>query len=82
LKSKTPDKEKALKELDKAISAYDEEVDWRSEAASADLLPKVASYEESIRSTIGIRQQQSMPRDLGSFIATCNSGHRDVSLNF
>lgn len=82
LKSKTPDKEKAFKELDKAISAYDEEVDWRSQAASADLLPKVAAYEEAIRSTIGIRQQQNMPRELGTFIASCNSGHRDVSLNF
>ena len=82
LKSKTPDKEKALKELQKAISDYNEEVDWRAEAQSADLLTKVASYEEAIRSTIGIRQQQKMPRDLGKFIASCNSGHRDVSLNF
>lgn len=82
LKARTPDKEKALDELQTTIALYDEEVDWRSEAASVDLLPKVAAYEEAIRSTIGIRQQQDMPRDLGKFIASCNSGHRDVSLNF
>jgi len=82
LKAKTPDKEKALKELAKAISAYEEEVDWRSEAASQDLLPKVQAYQEAIRGTIGLRQQQNMPRDVGLFIAGCNSGHRDVSLNF
>ena len=82
LKAKTPDKEKALKELQEAISAYEEEVDWRTEAASQDLLPKVQAYEESIRGTIGLRQQQNMPRDVGLFIAGCNSGHRDVSLYF
>ena len=82
LKSKTPDKEKALNELQKAVTAYEDEVDWRSEAASADILPKIQAYEESIRGTIGIRQQQNMPRDLGIFIASCNSGHRDLSLNF
>ncbi len=82
LKAKTPDKEKALKELDKATSAYDEEVEWRSEAASQDLLPKVQSYEAAISGTIGLRQQDNMPHPLGVFIASCNSGHRDVSLNF
>jgi hypothetical protein len=82
LKSKTPDKDKALGELQKAITAFDDEVDWRSEAASANILPKLEGYEQSIRGTIGLRQQQNMPRDLGIFIASCNSGHRDLSLNF
>ena len=82
LKSKTPDKPKALAELQKATTAYVAEMDWRTEAASQDLLPKISSYEGEIRNTIGIRQQQDMPRDLGSFIASCNSSHRDVSLNF
>jgi hypothetical protein len=82
LRAKTPDKEKALAELEKANAAYVEEVEWRTDAAGADILPKIQSYEASIRNTIGIRQQSDMPRDLGLFIASCNSGHRDVSLNF
>ena len=82
LKSKTPDKEKALDELQNAISAYDNETDWRSKTASEDLLPKIEAYEAAIRGTIGLRLQNDMPRDLGLFIASCNSGHRDVSLNF
>ncbi len=82
LKAKTPNKEKALSELQKAISAFDDETDWRSQAASDDLLPKVKSYEAAINGTLGLRLQDKMPRDLGLFIASCNSGHRDVSLNF
>ncbi len=82
LKSKTPDKPKALTELQKATAAYATEMDWRTEAASQDLLPQIKSYEASIKGTVGLRLQDNMPRDLGLFIASCNSGHRDVSLNF
>ena len=82
LKSKTPDKEKAFAELQNAVTAFEEEVEWRSEAASQDLLPKIKSYEAAISGTIGLRLQDRMPRDLGLYIASCNSGHRDVSLNF
>jgi len=82
LKAKTPDKEKAVAEVQKAIVAFDSEVEWRSEAASADVLPKLQAYDAEIAGTIGVRQQQSMPRDVGLYLASCNAGHRDVSLNF
>jgi len=82
LKAKTPDKDKAIAEAQVAITAFDAEVDWRSEAASADVLPKLEAYDAQISGTIGVRQQTSMPRDVGLYLASCSSGHRDVSLNF
>jgi len=82
LRGRSPNKQEALEELDVAITIFDDEMDWRSQAASADILPKIQAYEEEIRGTIGIRQQQRMPKELGLFIASCNSGHRDISLNF
>lgn len=82
LRGRSPDKEKAQEELIKVVEVYEDEVEWRSEASAADILPKVADYEETIRGTIGLRQQNEMPRDLGLFVASCNSGHRDISLNF
>ncbi|MEM7067350.1 MAG: TRAP transporter large permease subunit [Pseudomonadota bacterium] len=82
LKSKTPDKDKAIAEAQKAIAAFEEEVEWRSDAASQDLLAKINAYDDAIKGTIGLRQQTNMPRELGLFIAGCNSGHRDISLNF
>ncbi len=82
LKAKTPDKEKALNETAKAIAAFNDEAGWRAEASSQGILSEIESYEQAIRGTIGIRQQQEMPRELGLFIAGCNSGHRDISLSF
>ncbi|MGI9349949.1 MAG: TRAP transporter large permease subunit [Rhizobiaceae bacterium] len=82
VKSKTPDREKAIEEARDAIAAFEDEVDWRSEAASQNILEKIEGYEASIKGTIGIRQQENMSRELGLFIADCNSGHRDISLSF
>ena len=82
LKSKTPDKEKAIAEAQKAVAAFEDEVDWRTDAASQNLVEKIGAYEAAIRGTIGLRQQQNMPRDLGLFIAGCNSDHTDISLSF
>ncbi|MEM9278883.1 MAG: TRAP transporter large permease subunit [Pseudomonadota bacterium] len=82
LRAKTPDKEKAIEEAQKGIAAFDEEVEWRSEAASQNLLQQIEGYNEAIKGTIGMRQQARIPRDLGLYIASCNSGHRDVSLSF
>ncbi len=82
LKSKTPDKDKAASEAQKAIAAFDKEVEWRKAVASQDLVSKVETYESAIRGTIGLRMQPNMPRDLGLYVAGCNSGHRDISLNF
>jgi len=82
LKARTPDKQKALGEVNKAIKAYKAEVIWRNAAAKQELRTNVQQYEEAIRDTIGLRKQSRMPRDLALFTATCNASHRDISLNF
>ncbi len=82
LRSKSPDKEKAKASVSKAIESFEEESEWRAEAASQELLPKVQHYEASIRGTLGLRQQENMPRELGLYLAGCNAGHRDISLYF
>lgn len=82
LRGNSPDVEKARDNARKAIQAFEAEVDWRSEASSQDLLAKLSAYDSAIRGTIGLRQRDEMPRKLGLFIASCESGHRDVSLNF
>ncbi|MEL7429283.1 MAG: TRAP transporter large permease subunit [Pseudomonadota bacterium] len=82
LRGNNPDVEKAQDNASKAIRAFESEVDWRAETSSQDLLSKIEAYDASIRGTIGLRQRDEMPRKLGLFIASCESGHRDVSLNF
>ncbi len=81
LKVKSPDKEKALAEMDKAMAAYEAQLDWRKRAAS-ELLPGVEAYERTIRNTVGIRQQSKLNHEQALYAATCGADHRDISLNF
>ena len=81
LKAKKPSKEKALKSIDKAIEDLDEQLEWRA-AVGQSFGVAIASYEEELRGTIGIRQQQKLTRDQALYVARCNAGHRDISLNF
>jgi len=81
MKSKTPDQEKALAELDKAITLYTEQLQWRAKA-EAEITPKLEAYTESLKPTLGLRQQKKFTREQALFVASCASNHRDVSLNF
>ena len=81
LKSRTPNKEKAQKELDKAISAYQKQEEWRTRGETY-ILPNLSKYESTMRKTIGIRDQAKLTKKQALFVAKCQSGYRDVSLNF
>lgn len=81
LRAKTPDPEKASENLEEAIVLVDRETAWRSQAQT-DIRPALVTLEASIRDTIGLRQQDRLPREIALFVASCNSGHRDISLNF
>lgn len=81
LRSKTPDKEKALANIADAIEIYDAQTKWRAEGVT-NVLPGLLTYEADIRSSIGIRQQAKLTEDQALDLAGCLSGHRDISLNF
>lgn len=81
LKSKNPKKERALKSIDKAVALYAGQKLWRTKAATS-LLPGLTSYEAVTRDTFGIRAQSKLTREQGLYMASCMSGHRDISLNF
>ena len=75
------DREKAMKEYDKAIALFEEQKVWRA-AAETQLRPGIEAYLAGIASTVGARQQPRLSRDQALFIAGCNASHRDLSLNF
>ncbi|MDF2371056.1 MAG: TRAP transporter large permease subunit [Rhizobiaceae bacterium] len=81
LRSKTPDKEKALDEISEAVDEYQKQLVWR-EKADGELKSGVAAYVDALRPTIGIRQQDKLTREQAIYVAGCSSGHRDISLNF
>jgi hypothetical protein len=75
------DRDKALAAITKAQAALEAEVAWRQPAAEA-LLPGLQAYVDAIRTNLGLRQLQRLPREQAIWIAGCNASHRDVSLNF
>ncbi len=81
LRAKTPDKEKALAEYEKALEAYAEGESWRG-AAEGDIQAGVKRYMMGIQTTLGARLQEDLTRDQALSLAACSSAHRDVSLNF
>lgn len=81
LKNKKPKKDKALAEYEKAVAAYEDGKSWRAPADAA-LRAGLISYLDAIRGTLGARSQQKLPREQALYMASCSSGHRDISLNF
>ncbi len=81
LKSKKPSVEKALASMDKAQQEYSDELQWRTQAQAAHG-EQIAEYEQAIRSTIGLRQQQRLSKKQALYVAACDADHRDISLNF
>ncbi len=81
LKSKTPNREKALARYDEAVAAYEAQKVWRGEAAER-LGSELAAYMAVLSDTLGLRQQPRMNRELALYMASCTASHRDISLNF
>jgi len=80
LRAKTPDREKALEEFDKAVAAFEAQLVWRAQAQA--LKPDIQTYLDGIRGTLGVRLQERFTREQALAMASCTSYHRDISLNF
>ena len=60
---------------------FDKEVNWRKDAAQ-NLIPELEKYNSVIKHNIGLRLQSRLTKEQAKFVASCNSIHRDISLNF
>ncbi|MFT4784017.1 MAG: TRAP-type mannitol/chloroaromatic compound transport system permease large subunit [Paracoccaceae bacterium] len=79
--SRNPDYEDAALNAQAALDLYKSELAWRTRAAS-ELSAGLEAYDLAIQKTIGLRKQPRLPREQALYVAMCNSGHRDISLNF
>ena len=77
----TEARDKAMGYYRDAVSAYEDEIKWRTKA-SGSLKEQLASYNDSLRTTIGLRLQKRLTDDQAKGVAFCLSHHRDVSLAF
>jgi len=81
LKGKKPKPEKAIQFLREGLKLYAAEVDWRRQAAVG-IAPALAAYDNAIKDSIGLRLQRWLAVEQVKEIASCQSIHRDFSLQF
>ena len=81
IKGAKPKHDRAAKELDKGLKYFAEDMAWRRRAAEQ-LAPSLAAYDVAIRDTIGLRQQERLSEEQAKAVASCQSIHRDISLDF
>ncbi len=81
LKGNNPNPEKAIQFLSEGLQFYTAEVDWRGRAAN-EIAPALASFDNAIKDSIGLRLQRRLSDDQVKEVASCLSVHRDYSLQF
>ena len=72
---------KALIAYEKTFGLYEEQSIWRLEAENK-IKTELQVYLNGISDTLGARQAAKLSRAQALYLAKCNSGHRDLSLNF
>ena len=80
LKKDEIDRDKVNAAMNDAITAYQTQTVWRQSSAS--LLAGLETYEMGLRNTLGVNEQDRISRDQALFVSSCQSSHRDISLNF
>jgi len=81
LKKDDPDINKIIKLIDEAYGIFLLEKEWRQKA-EVELLPQIIKFDDSIKTTIGLRQQEKLTKEQAIYVAACRSTHKDISLNF
>ena len=71
----------ALSSVAEAAALLSSEIAWRTQAAST-LSGALATYNDAIKGNIGLRLQERLTSDQADEIASCQSVHRDISLDF
>ena len=70
-----------LKDYDKFIKIYENKSIWLNNADNK-LRGKLLKLLSDTSVTLGVRSQKRIPRETALFLAKCNAGHSDISLNF
>ena len=80
LRGSSPDKDKALDQIQLAQAELQTDLEWRQ--ASDELASALAEYDAAIAMTIGMRMQTRLTSEQAESIASCRAVHRDLSLHF
>ena len=75
------EKDKISNTSSEVSKLFDKEIKWRKDAEQ-NLIPELEKYNSVIKNNIGLRLQSRLTKEQAKFVASCNSVHRDISLNF
>ncbi|HCH31954.1 MAG TPA: C4-dicarboxylate ABC transporter permease [Oceanospirillaceae bacterium] len=64
-----------------AMALLTAEITWR-QTALTQLAPALATYDDAIKQSIGLRLQERMSHDVATTVSACMSTHKDISLQF
>ena len=81
LKKKKVNYEKILKDFNKSFSEYEKKYS-ELEKIDEKIVNDLSVFLDNTKFTIGLRQQQKIPKNIALFLAGCKSDHRDLSLYF
>ena len=81
LSKNAADKATALGLVGEASALLTSEIAWRTKATNS-LAAPLATYNDAIKGNIGLRLQERLTSDQADVIASCQSHHRDISLDF
>ena len=70
-----------MKDYSNLIKVYLDKSEWLK-ISDIRLRSNIKILLENTSKTLGARSQKTLPRETALFIAKCNSGHKDISLNF
>ena len=81
LKKKKVNYKKVVKDFNLSFAEYEKKY---SDLKKIDnkVIDALSIFLDSTKFTIGLRQQQKIPKDIALFLAGCKSDHRDLSLYF
>ncbi len=81
LKKDDADINEIKKHIIEASDIFLLEKEWRQKA-EVELLPHLVKFDNSIKTTMGLRQQDKLTKEQAIYVAACRSIHKDISLNF
>ena len=81
LKKKKVNYKKVVKDFNLSFAEFEKKY---SDLKKIDnkVIESLSVFLDSTKFTIGLRQQEKIPRDIALFLAGCKSDHRDLSLYF
>ena len=81
LKKKNVNYKKVRENFDESFELYRKKLN-DIKKVDISIMPKLKDYLDVISTSIGVRQQTKIPRELALYLAKCRSTHQDLSLYF